>query len=154
MHIKWTGSSSFLLVKLKTGQTQFFNSFQLLSECHCWWTYILTPPNPQGHGMSVKSEEPIDKRKSKFGYCIITQTLQILHFVCKWNWITDRQTNKQTVGWKTGQTDKPTNDPITRCCRWTFQTTGIKISKFWLVTTHSCHLYLSHIRCSKLYFSS
>ena len=24
-------------------------------------SYILTPPDPQGHGMSVKCEEPIDE---------------------------------------------------------------------------------------------
>ena len=24
-------------------------------------SYILTPPHPQGHGISVKSEEPIDE---------------------------------------------------------------------------------------------
>ena len=40
-------------------------------------SYILTPPHPQGHVMSVECEEPIDELRVKFGYCIITQTLNI-----------------------------------------------------------------------------
>ena len=38
--------------------------------------YILTPPHPEWHGMSVKCEEPIYEKQFKFGYCIIT----LLHF--------------------------------------------------------------------------
>ena len=40
-------------------------------------SHILTPPHPPGQGMSVKCEEPIDELKSKFGYFIITETLNI-----------------------------------------------------------------------------
>ena len=41
-------------------------------------SYILTPPNPQGHGMSVKCEEPLDELTvNKFGYCLFTATLII-----------------------------------------------------------------------------
>ena len=59
--------------------------------------------------------------QSKFGYCIITQTLIIaLCLKAGRNYgRTDRQTD--------GQTDKRTDDPITRCPRRTFQAGGIKI---------------------------
>ena len=41
-------------------------------------SYILTLPNPQGHVMSVKCEQTHRwTSQSKFGYCIITQTLNI-----------------------------------------------------------------------------
>ena len=43
--------------------------------------------------------------QSKFGYCIITQTLNIA--LCQQEGITDRWTN--------GRTDGQTGDPITRC---------------------------------------
>ena len=35
-------------------------------------SYIFTLPHPQGHGMSVKCEEPVDELTFHFGYCIIT----------------------------------------------------------------------------------
>ena len=47
--------------------------------------------------------------KSKLGYCIITQTLNIA--LCKWDKIMDRQTD----------------DPITRCPQGTFHAGGITI---------------------------
>ena len=56
--------------------------------------------------------------QSKFGYCIITQTLNIALF-CKRDGITDRQMDRQTYGW--------TEDPITRCPWRTFQAGGIKL---------------------------
>ena len=49
----------------------------------------------------MKCEEPIDEL-TKFGYCIDTQTLN-LHFDCTRDRITD------------GQTDRWTDNPITRC---------------------------------------
>ena len=61
--------------------------------------------------------------QSKFGYCIITQTLNIA--LCKRDGTgrnygrTNRQTDKQTDG--------RTDDPNTRCPRRTFQAGGIKI---------------------------
>ena len=69
-------------------------------------SYILTPPQPQGHVMSVKCEQPLDELthdmlQTKFGYCIITQT------------------NRQM------------DDPITRCSQQTFQVGGIKM-KQWM----------------------
>ena len=81
-------------------------------------SYILTPPHPQGHVMSVKCEEPIDEltvqvwllfHDPNFKYCTL--------FVSRTELRTDRQTD--------GQTD----DPITRCPRRTFQAGGIKIMK-------------------------
>ena len=66
--------------------------------------------------------------QSKFGYCIITQTLNItLCLLAGRNYgqtdgRTDGQTDRQTNGW--------TDDPITRCPRRTFQAGGIKTSCF------------------------
>ena len=82
-------------------------------------SYILTPPHPQGHVMSVKCEQPIDEltvqvwllyHNLNFKYCTL--------FLSGTELRTDWQTN--------GQTD----DPITRCPRRTFQAGGIKIYKF------------------------
>ena len=50
--------------------------------------------------------------QSKFGYCIITQTLNIA--LCL------------KAGRNYGRTDRQTNDPITRCPRRTFQAGGMK----------------------------
>ena len=78
-------------------------------------SYILTPPHPQGHVMSVKCEQPIDEltvqvwllyHNPNFKYCTL--------FVSGTELRTDKQTN--------GQTD----DPNTRCPRRTFQAGGIK----------------------------
>ena len=83
-------------------------------------SYILTPPNPQGYGMSVKCEEPTDELTVQvwllydhpnFKYC----TLIVSGTELRTNGQTDKQTN--------GQTD----DPNTRCPRRTFQAGGIKI---------------------------
>ena len=82
-------------------------------------SYILTPPHPQGHVMSVKCEEPIDEltvqvwllyHHPNFKYC----TLLVSGTELRTDGRTDRQTD--------GQTD----DPITRCPRRTFQARGIK----------------------------
>ena len=50
--------------------------------------------------------------QSKFGNCITIQTLDIAL-----NMLGGRFTNGQTDTW----TDKQTDDPITRCPKWTFQ---------------------------------
>ena len=64
---------------------------------------------------------------------------KILHFVCKRDGITDRKTDRQ----RNGQTD----DPITRCPRWTFQGGGIKLWYPWkgLVTRNAHVKYGSSI---------
>ena len=58
-------------------------------------SYILTPPHPQGHVMSVKCEEPIDEltvqvwllyHHQNFKYCTL--------FVSGTELLTDRQTDK------------------------------------------------------------
>ena len=54
-------------------------------------TYILTLPQPQGHGMSVRYEINL---QSKFGDCITIQTLNV---ALKQDGIMDRQTNRQTI---------------------------------------------------------
>ena len=51
--------------------------------------------------------------QSKFGYCIITQTLNIALYL--------------KAGRNYGRTDKRTDDPITRCPQRTFHAGGIKI---------------------------
>ena len=82
-------------------------------------SYILTPPHPPGHMMSVKCGQPIDELKVQvwllynnpnFKYCTL--------FVSGTELRTDRQTNRQT--------DRQMDDPITRCHRRTFQAGGIK----------------------------
>ena len=67
-------------------------------------SYILTLPNPQGHVMSEECEQPLDEltvqvwwlyHQSNFKYCTLFESGTELR--------TDRQTNRQT------------DDPITRC---------------------------------------
>ena len=60
--------------------------------------------------------------QSKFGYCVITQTLNTA--LCKQDGIIDRQTNRQT------------DDPITRCPRRTFQAQDIIWSPDLFMTGH------------------
>ena len=78
---------------------------------------ILTPPNPQGHGMSVKCEKPLDEPtvqvwllydNANFKYCTL--------FI------------SGTELWTDGRTDRRTDDPNTRCPWRTFQAGGIKTS--------------------------
>ena len=66
-------------------------------------SYILTPPHPKGHVMSVKCEELIDELTVQVGYGVIIQTLNIA--LCGTELRTDRQMD----------------DPITRCPRRTFK---------------------------------
>ena len=74
-------------------------------------SYILTPPHPLGHVMSVKCEEPIDE-----------PTVQV--------WLIYHHPNfKYCTLFVRGtelRTDKQTDKPITRCPRQTFQAGGIK----------------------------
>ena len=85
---------------------------------------ILTPPNPQGHGMSVKFEKPLDELTVQvwllydhphFKYCTL--------FISRTELQTDGRTDRQTDG----RTDGRTDDPNTRCPQRTFQAGGIKI---------------------------
>ena len=78
-------------------------------------SYILSPPHPQGHVMSVKCEQPLDELTVQvwllydhpnFKYCTL--------FISG----TELRTDKQTDG--------RTDDPNTRCPRRTFQAGGIK----------------------------
>ena len=78
-------------------------------------SYILTPPNPQGQVMSEECEQPLDELTVQVWlHCITTQTFNI------------------ALGLKAGrnyrQTDRQTDDPITRCPRRTFQAGGHKNS--------------------------
>ena len=96
-------------------------------------SYILTPPHPQGHVMSVKCEEPTDEltvqvwllyHHPNFKYCTL--------FVSQ----TELRTYKRTDGQMNGQTD----DLITRCPRRTFQAGGIK-------RHHFLRLVWKHVYC-------
>ena len=60
-------------------------------------SYILTPPHPQGHVMSVKYEEPIDELTVQV-WLLYDHPNLILHFVCKRDGITTRRTDRQTEG--------------------------------------------------------
>ena len=66
-------------------------------------SYILTPPHPQGHVMSVKCEQPLDELKVQVWLLYDPPNFKyiVLHFVYKWDWITDGRTD--------GQTDKQTD---------------------------------------------
>ena len=57
--------------------------------------YILTPPHPQGHVMSVKCEEPIAEFKVQVWLLYHQPNLNIA--LCKRDRITDRQTDRQTI---------------------------------------------------------
>ena len=69
-------------------------------------SYILTPPHPQGHGMSVKCEEPLNE--------LTVQVWLLYHppnfnywtlFVSGTELRTDRRTDKQTDGQTDGRSD-------------------------------------------------
>ena len=89
-------------------------------------SYILTPPPPQGHGMSVKCEKPLDE---------LTVQVWLLYLHPNFDYwtlfvsATELRTDRQT--------DERTDDLITRCPRQTFQARGIKICG--LLTLTFCH---------------
>ena len=74
-------------------------------------SYILTPPNPKGHVMSVNCEEPIDE---------LTVQVWLLYHHPNFKYCTLFVSGTEL--W----TDRQTDDPITRCPRRTFQAEGIK----------------------------
>ena len=61
------------------------------------------PASPHVVVMSVKCEKPIDELTSQFGYCIITQTLNI------YTWLISRRNYGQTDGRTDRQTDERTD---------------------------------------------
>ena len=94
-------------------------------------SYILTPPHPQGHVMSVKYEEPIDElaiqvwllyHHPDFKYCTL--------FVSGTELRTDKRTETQT--------NRRTDNPNTRCPRRTFQVRGIKTINISTVGAITC----------------
>ena len=86
-------------------------------------SYILTPPQPQGHVMLVKCEQPLDELTVQVWLLYNHQNL-ILHFFIS-------GTELRTDGQK--------DDPNTRCPRRTFQAGGIKrlLSDLELNTTYT-----------------
>ena len=74
-------------------------------------SYILTPPNPQGHVMSVKCEELIDE---------LTVQVWLLYHQPNFRYCTLFESRTEL------RTDKRTDDPITRCPQRTFQAVGMK----------------------------
>ena len=93
-------------------------------------SYILTPPHPQGHMMSVKCEQPIHE---------LTVQVWLLYHNPNFKYCTLFVSGTGRDGITDGQTDKRTNrqtdDPNTRCPRRTFQAGGIKMymySSIWI----------------------
>ena len=70
-------------------------------------SYILTPPHPRGMGCHRSVRNPLMNLQSKFGYCIITQTLNFALCLKRDYRQTDRQTNKQTDGQTIQTLDAP-----------------------------------------------
>ena len=92
-------------------------------------SYILTLPQHQRHVMSVKCEEPIDE--------LIVQVWLLYH----------HQNFKYytlLAGRNYGQTDRQTDDPITRCPRWPFQAGGIKILISNIIFISKYLIFLRH----------
>ena len=96
-------------------------------------SYILTPPHPQGHVMSVKCEQPIDE---------LTVQVWLLYHNPNFKYCTLFVSGTGRDGITDGQTDKRTNrrtdDPNTRCPRRTFQAGGIKMGHVF------CFEYWNH----------
>ena len=69
-------------------------------------SYILTPPHPQGHGMSVKCEEPLNE---------LTVQVWLLYHHPNFNYWslfvsgTELRTDRQTDGQTDRQTDRQTD---------------------------------------------
>ena len=79
-------------------------------------SHILTPPDPQGHGMPVKCEQPIDELTvqvwllydhQNFKYC----TLFVSGTELRTNGQTDKRTNRQTDGRTDGRTIQTLDAP-------------------------------------------
>ena len=84
-------------------------------------------PNPQGHGMSVKCEELLNELTVQALLLYHNKTLII--GLCKRGGITDRQMDRQT--------NRPTDDPNTRCPRADLSGLGIiMLTKIW----HICDM--------------
>ena len=81
-------------------------------------SYILTPPTPRGMGCQWSVRNPWMNLKSKFGYCMTTQTLNVA--LC----LQAGRNYGQTDKWTDRQTDGQTDDPITRCPLWPFRPGG------------------------------
>ena len=75
-------------------------------------TFWPRPPRPQGHGKSVKCEEPIDE---------LTVQVWLLYHHPHFYYCTLFESGTEL------RTDKRTDNPITRCPRRTFQAGGLKI---------------------------
>ena len=78
-------------------------------------SYILTWTHPQGHGMTVKCEEPIDELP-----------VQV--------WLLHHHPNFKYCTLFASGMELRTNNPITRCPRWTFQVGGITILSIWAMS--------------------
>ena len=79
--------------------------------------YILTPHHNQGHGMWVKCEQSIDG---------LTVQVWLLYHHPNFKYCTLFESRKEL--WTNWRMNRQTDDPITRCPRWTFQAEGKKTS--------------------------
>ena len=84
-------------------------------------SYILTPPHPQGHVMSVKYEQPLDELTVQVWLLYDHPNFKYCTLFISGGKRTELRKDRQTDG--RGQTDNPN----TRCPRRTFQAGGIKI---------------------------
>ena len=100
-------------------------------------SYILTPPQPQGHVMTVKCEESIDEltvqvwllyHQPNFKYCTL--------FVSR----TELRTNRQTKRRTDRQTIRLLDDP-----RRTFQAGGMKILLKWQFYMYTFFLIYTYV---------
>ena len=82
-------------------------------------SYIFIPPHHQGHVVSVKSEIPL-------GGLTVQVWLLYDHPNLKYCTLLISGTELRTEGRTNGQTNRRTDDPNTRCPRWTFKAGGIK----------------------------
>ena len=130
--VKVTRSTRHVFVKHGCPRQQQSRNMAKISK-----SYILTPPHPQGHVMSVKCEQPIDE---------LTVQVWLLYHNPNFKYCTLFVSGTGRDGITDGQTDKRTNrrtdDPNTRCPRRTFQAGGIKML---VPMESSCHKECTYV---------
>ena len=92
------------------------------------WVLHSDSAPPQGHGMSVKCEEPLNELTVQVWLPFLHSNFNYWTLFVRGTYLRiDGQTHRQTDRRTGKRTDGRTDDPITRCPRRTFQARGIKI---------------------------